>query len=140
MPVLPLPAAPLVPPVALSPVPIGPDAGALDVGLPGVAGGVTLELGDAADPESASLRPHAVTDKASATLKAINVGFIIRSFLSVVEISFDFLKQNRHLQNFAKRMPRPDQLFWWTPPQHAAPQAQVWSIMRSRAEAQARQK
>lgn len=84
MPVLPLPGAPLVPPVALllalSPVVRGPDEALLDAGLPGA--GAALEVVELLFPESArSSRPHAVTDKASATLKAINGVFIMWSFL-----------------------------------------------------------
>jgi hypothetical protein len=85
MPVLPLPAAPLVPPVALllelSPVVSGPDEAPLDEGLPGAPEALEVaELLRFASARSSS-RPHAAADKASATLKAINEGFIMGSFL-----------------------------------------------------------
>jgi len=84
MPVLPLPAAPLVPPVALllelSPVVSGPDEAPPDEGLPGAP--EALEVAELLRLASArSSRPHAAADKASATLKAINEGFIMGSFL-----------------------------------------------------------
>ena len=79
-PVLPLPAMPLVPPVPLlSPVTRGPDEAPLDDGLPGA---VAAELVEPVVLDVvSSLRPQAVTDKASATLKAINEGLIMWTFL-----------------------------------------------------------
>jgi hypothetical protein len=83
-PVLPLPAMPLVPPVPLdSPVVRGPDDAPLELGLPAA---VELGLLELLVPEVVvlSLRPHAVTEKASATLNAINEVLIMWCFLWVV--------------------------------------------------------